>query len=243
MTDFAERVSGIGALSEPVRRKLYLYVCAQPHAVGREQAADAIGIPQHKAKFHLDKLEAEGLLDTEFARLSGKTGPGAGRPSKLYRRSAREISVSLPGREYELAGRLLAEAIAESAITGVPAIEELNRIAAERGRAMGESMLAATGTPRSHKKALKLACTALAEHGYEPREVDDRVVLANCPFHSLSESHTDMVCGMNLALIDAMVAAVDHDGLECHLDPGDDRCCVVLTARKIARKAKKNPSR
>lgn len=232
MTDFSERVNGIGALSEPVRRDLYFYVCAQPDAVGRDEAADAIGIPRHKAKFHLDKLEAEGLLDTEFARLTGKTGPGAGRPSKLYRRADREIAVSLPGREYELAGRLLAEAITESTATGEPAIATLNRIAAERGRAMGESLLAASGVPRSRKKALKLACAALAQHGYEPREVDDRVVLANCPFHSLSESHTDMVCGMNLALIDAMVETVDADGLECHLDPGDHRCCVVLTARK-----------
>ena len=114
MTDFSERVAGIGALAEPVRHQLYLFVCAQPHAVSRDEAADAVGIPRHKAKFHLDKLEAEGLLETEFARLSGKSGPGAGRPSKLYRRTSRDIAVSLPGREYELAGRLMADAIAES---------------------------------------------------------------------------------------------------------------------------------
>jgi len=232
VADFSENVSGIGSLAEPVRRELYLFVCAQPRAVSRDEAANAVGIPLHKAKFHLDKLEAEGLLETRFARLTGRSGPGAGRPSKLYQRSSREIAVSLPGREYEVAGRLMADAIAESAETGVPVMEALNRAAAERGREMGASAVAAEGNPRSRGRALELACAVLADHGYEPREEGERVLLANCPFHSLAAAHTDMVCGMNLALIDAMVDAVDAEGLESHLDPGEGRCCVVLAARR-----------
>ncbi len=230
MTDFSERVSGIGALAEPVRRRLYLYVCAQAHAVSRDEAAEALDIPLHKAKFHLDKLESQGLLTTEFARLSGKSGPGAGRPAKLYRRSDREISVSLPGREYELAGQLMAKAIAAASASDTPAMQALNQAAAESGRTMGESLLLDSVGPKSKKKALELAMRVLREHGYEPHEVNGRVELANCPFHSLSRTHTDMVCGMNLALIDAMVDTMGHDGLECHLDPGDGRCCVVLTS-------------
>ena len=115
--------AGIAALADPIRRRLYLFVNAQPTAVSREQAADAVGVPLHQAKFHLDKLEAEGLLDSVYARVSGKSGPGAGRPAKLYRRSDREIQVSLPDREYELAGRLMADAIAQAAATGEPAID------------------------------------------------------------------------------------------------------------------------
>jgi hypothetical protein len=42
-------------------------------------------------------------------------GPGAWRPTKLYRRSAHEFSVSTPTRDYELAGRILARALAELA--------------------------------------------------------------------------------------------------------------------------------
>lgn len=232
MTDFSDRVSGIGALAEPVRRRLYLYVCAQAHAVGRDEAAEALHLPLHKAKFHLDKLESQGLLTTEFARLSGKSGPGAGRPAKLYRRSDQEIAVSLPGREYELAGRLMAEAIAASAANGVPAMAALNEAAAERGRSFGESLVADSVSGKSKKKALELAMHALSEHGYEPHEVNGRVELANCPFHSLADSHTDMVCGMNFALIDAMVDTIGHDQLECHLDPGQGRCCVVLTTKE-----------
>lgn len=77
---FERDVAGIGALVDPVRRQLYQFVCSQSMPVSRDQAADAVGIPRHQAKFHLDRLTAEGLLDTEYARLTGRSGPGAGGP-------------------------------------------------------------------------------------------------------------------------------------------------------------------
>lgn len=227
MADFAERVASIGALGDPLRRDLYLYVCAKPYAVSRDEAADALGVPLHKAKFHLDRLEAEGLLTAEFARLTGRSGPGAGRPAKLYRRAPEDISVSLPGREYEIAGQLLAAAVATSARTGGSPIEALHQEAAQQGREWAQAAMAddAGGNP------LALAMRVLAQHGYEPREDAQRVILANCPFHTLAASHTEMVCGMNLALLQALVDEVGPDELECHLEPDDQRCCVVLAQR------------
>ncbi|MGB3895274.1 MAG: helix-turn-helix domain-containing protein, partial [Mycolicibacter sinensis] len=111
-------VTGIGALTDPVRRELYRFVAAQAGPVSRDEAAAATGIARHQAKFHLDRLEADGLLQSDYARPTGRSGPGAGRPSKRYRRSPEQIAISLPPREYELAGRLMADAIAESARTG-----------------------------------------------------------------------------------------------------------------------------
>lgn len=227
MADFAERVTSIGALGDTLRRDLYLYVCAKPYAVSRDEAADALGLPHHKAKFHLDRLEAEGLLTAEFARLTGRSGPGAGRPAKLYRRAPADISVSLPGREYEIAGQLLAAAVATSARTGGSPIEALHQEAAQRGREWAQAAVAEI----SGETPLELAMRALAQHGYEPREDEQRVILANCPFHSLAASHTEMVCGMNLALIQALVDEVGPDDLECRLEPDDQRCCVVLAGR------------
>lgn len=227
MADFAESVASIGALGDPLRRDLYLYVCAKPYAVSRDEAADALGLPHHKAKFHLDRLEAEGLLTAEFARLTGRSGPGAGRPAKLYRRAPTDISVSLPGREYEIAGQLLAAAVATSARTGGSPVEALHQEAAQRGRAWARSAAEAG----SGETPLELAVRTLAQHGYEPREDEQRVILANCPFHTLAESHTELVCGMNLALIQALVDEVGPDELECRLEPDDQRCCVVLSSR------------
>ena len=86
MNDFVAQIEGVSALAEPVRRALYLYVAGQPGAVSRDQASDGVGVPRHTAKFHLDRLVAEGLLETEFKRPPGRSGPGAGRPTKRYRR-------------------------------------------------------------------------------------------------------------------------------------------------------------
>ena len=230
MTEFADRVSGIGALAEPVRRELYLYVCAQHQLVGREQVADAVGVAHHKVKFHLDRLVDEGLLEVEFARLSGKEGPGAGRTAKLYRRATTEVAVSLPERQYALAGKLMAQAIEDSATSGLPVLEALNLAAAEHGAAMGRAALERRGAS-TPAEALDIACATLAAHGYEPQAENDRVVLANCPFHALTEGHPDMVCGMNFALINAMVHTLDPDTLESHLDAAPGRCCVTLALR------------
>ena len=130
--DFADRVAGVAALAEPIRRDLYLFVAGQPDAVSRDQAAAGVGVPRHTAKFHLDKLVEEGLLATEFRRLSGRRGPGAGRPAKLYRRAGGEVSVSLPDRRYDLAGQLMAQAIEESVRDGGTRAEAVHRAAAER---------------------------------------------------------------------------------------------------------------
>src|SRR3712207_2641939 len=110
-TELDRQIDGVAVLHDPVRRAVYRYVAAQDEAVSRDQAADAVGVRRAAAAFHLDRLVEEGLLDVEWRRLSGRTGPGAGRPSKLYRRSARELEVTVPSRHYDVAGHLLAGAI------------------------------------------------------------------------------------------------------------------------------------
>ncbi|ORW17868.1 helix-turn-helix transcriptional regulator [Mycobacterium palustre] len=216
--------AGIGALADPVRRRLYRFVCAQPAPVSRDQAADALGIPHHQAKFHLDRLTAEGLLETDYARLTGRSGPGAGRTAKLYRRARHDIAISLPQREYELAGRLMADAIAQSAATGEPVVEVLDRVARDYGRAIG----APQRPPADAAGALRLALAVLREHGYEPRRASGEVQLANCPFHALAQQQRELACHMNHALITGVAEALAPHGPEARLCPGPDRCCVVL---------------
>ena len=80
-------LAAIGSLTDPTRRRLYGFVSRSIEPVGRDEAADALGIPRQTAAYHLDRLADEGLVDVEFLRLSGRTGPGAGRPAKLYKRT------------------------------------------------------------------------------------------------------------------------------------------------------------
>ena len=58
------------------------------------------------------------------------------------------------------------------------------------------------------------------------------VELVNCPFHALAEEHTDLVCGMNLALLESVVERVGDGSLAARLEPRPSRCCVVLTPRE-----------
>lgn len=229
---FRERdATGIGALSDPLRRRLYLFVCAQPQPVSRELAADALDLAPHQAKFHLDRLERDGLLDSLYARVSGRSGPGAGRPAKLYRRADRDVAVSLPDREYELAGRLMAAAIAESAESDQPVVEILHRLAHAYGRGLGDAATADQPPPTA-RAALDVAVSTLSENGYEPRRDDGRVVLANCPFHALAQAHTRLVCHMNEALIGGVADALGPHRPTAVLDPAPERCCVVIESSR-----------
>lgn len=225
-----ERVSDVAALAEPVRRDLYLYVVAQAHPVSRDQACEGLGIARHTAKFHLDKLVEQGLLVTSFKRLNERRGPGAGRPTKLYQRSDREVSVTVPERHYDLAGQLMAQAIAESTRDGVPVLEALHSTAQGRGRAIGQQIRSVLHRSRSRERLLDAASQTLADHGYEPSHQAGTLELRNCPFHLLAQQYTGLICGMNLAMLEGAAEEVGEQKLSARLDPASDRCCVVLTA-------------
>jgi predicted ArsR family transcriptional regulator len=228
--DFEQRVAGVASLAEPQRRALYRFVITREGAVSKDEAAAAMGVARSVAAFHLDRLVADGLLTTEYRRLSGRQGPGAGRPAKLYRRAEGELSVSLPARRYDLAAQLLAAAVDEATRTGTPVAQALTRTANERGRQLGERAREAAGKRPSRRARIDAALAVLHEQGYEPRVHGDEVVLANCPFHALVDEQRDLVCGMNHDLLCGMTAAVGDDVLAARLEPSDDTCCVRLHA-------------
>lgn len=216
-----ESISGVAALAEAVRRRLYDYVASQADAVGRDDAAAAVGVKRPLAAFHLDKLVEEGLLDVEYRRLTGRTGPGAGRPAKLYRRSQRQIDISLPPRAYDLAAGMLAAAIQRSADTGEEVKEALRSVASERGLA-----LAGDGG----RDGVEALLRTLGDLGYEARQQGSEVILANCPFHALAQDFRTLVCGMNLAFCHGLAEGLDlpASGLRPHLRPGEKGCCVTF---------------
>jgi len=226
--DFAEQLAGIAALGDPIRRNLYLYVSAQPAPVSRDQASDALGLARHTAKFHLEKLAEEGLLDTSFKRLSERRGPGAVRPTKLYTRSSRQLSVTLPERRYDVAGQLLASAIDRATTDGTAVTDAVTAAAAHWGRTIGDLARATAGSRPSPERLIDSTSEALADYGYEPQRAGDTIVLGNCPFDTLAREHPQLVCGMNLTIMAAVTDRVGTSGLTARLDPAPDRCCVVL---------------
>jgi len=222
------QIGAIAALGEPARRTLYEYVISQPGPVSREQAAEAVGIGRPVAAFHLDRLVREGLLAVSYSRLSGRSGPGAGRTSKLYERASTEVSVSLPQREYELAARLLVKAIADSAVE--EPYESLDQAARGLGETIGQEVRELCGRRPSRRRIREAALSMLRDRGFEPYvDREGSVRLRNCPFHALAADQPELVCGMNLALIQGMVSGLgDPAGGKAVLDPAPNRCCVAL---------------
>ncbi|GGX00466.1 ArsR family transcriptional regulator [Streptomyces lomondensis] len=211
----ASDVSAVAALDEPTRRRLYDHVVRQPAPVSRDEAAAALGLARQTAAFHLDRLADESLLDVVYERRSGRTGPGAGRPAKLYKRSAKQVTVSLPERRYELAGRLLAQAMEESETTGEPVRTVLHR----KAHALGVR-LAGQGAAS--------VSDLLERYGFEPRRDGEAIVLGNCPFHALAREHTQTVCGMNLHLLRGVLEGLGERSREACLAPSPGHCCVRL---------------
>jgi len=226
--DLDEDIAGVASLAEPQRRALYRFVVSRGDPVSKDEAAAAMGVARSVAAFHLDRLVADGLLTTEFRRLTGRQGPGAGRPAKLYRRAEREVAVSLPARQYDLAAGLLAAAVDDATRNSVPVADALTRVANERGRELGNRARDAAGKRPSRRALIDGAVTVLDEQGYEPVVDGGEVALANCPFHALVDEQRDLVCGMNRDLLCGMTEALGDDLLTARLAPSEGKCCVRL---------------
>lgn len=214
----------VSLLDEPVRRRLFHWVIDQNRAVGREEASRALEISRPLATFHLDKLANAGLLESGYQRLSGRVGPGAGRPARVYWRSQRQFNVNVPERNYERAAELFATAL-EAHAGGLPT--PLRQAAQKMGHRLGEQEGAQRATTR--------LMHALEDGGYEP-QVDESgtIRLLNCPFHALVEKHRPLVCGTNLALAEGLARGAGVMDMEPVLDSRPGYCCVSFRPHKAS---------
>ena len=228
-TDQIDDIASVAVLEEPNRRRLYELVSRAHADVGRDQAADQLGISRELAAFHLDRLVAAGLLAAGYRRLSGRSGPGAGRPAKVYRRAAREVSVSLPPRSYGTIAGLFADGL--EALGGVVGADVVGNALAGPARALGREAgaeaRATAGRRPTHERLVGALRELLARRGYEP-EVDaaGAVSLCNCPYRALSEAHRDLTCGANRAWADGVVDGLRDERLAVEFAPTAGRCCV-----------------
>ncbi|SDT77886.1 helix-turn-helix transcriptional regulator [Actinoplanes derwentensis] len=196
-------LAAVATLADGVRRAAYHRVAdAGGDPVGRDEVAETLGVGRTLAAFHLDKLVDAGLLEVSYQRRSGRTGPGAGRPAKMYRVSPGEHTVSVPARSYRGAAEMLAETIER---TG--AEQTLYAVAREQGRTGG-------------------SVADLTALGYSPVTEGGRITLRNCPFHQLAEQFPPLICGMNLAMLEGMLEGSEWTA---RMDPAPGRCCVTLS--------------
>ena len=163
----------------------------------------------------------------QFRRRSGRTGPGAGRPAKLYRRAARDIAVSLPARHYERAADLMATALQR--LPEGSGIETAAGTARERGESIGSEARRRAGRRLGRTRARTALLEVLRGAGYAPDvDADGTVRLRNCPYDALVAEHRDVTCGMNLAWAEGVIDGLRTPGVRAELAPEPGRCCVVL---------------
>ncbi|GAB7043203.1 MULTISPECIES: helix-turn-helix transcriptional regulator [Catenuloplanes] len=247
-------LTAVSALTDGVRRAAYREVISAGGApVGRDEVAAALGVGRTLAAHHLDKLVDAGLLEVTYARRTGRSGPGAGRPAKLYRAAAAEHEVSVPPRAYRTAAELLAEAVertgadlalfaaarahGRTAPAPAPSTPPPDAAASAPEATPATSAVPAASpadaAPAASAASAASAAEVLAAHGYLPHEEDGRIELRNCPFHRLAEQFPPLICGMNLAMVEGLLEGGGLDATwDARMDAAPGRCCVTLTKSK-----------
>jgi predicted ArsR family transcriptional regulator len=221
---YTQELGSLAALLEPTRERLYRHVAAQDRPVTRDDAAVAAGISRAMAAFHLDRLVEAGLLRAKYQRLSGRTGRGAGRPSKLYARSRRRFAVTEPRTDHELLGRLLAKAVEKRA-----AVDEARTDGNRYGRLLGAQARRRLGGRRSDERLAGCVNDVLADVGFGPRRIGNETRVSSCPFDPLSREFPTVVCQAALAIVRGVIDGVGVPNLGVQRrEPVGSSCCVVI---------------
>jgi predicted ArsR family transcriptional regulator len=236
-TPARDPIDAIGLLLEPNRRRLYDLIAASHGEVGRDEAAAKVGISRELAAFHLDRLVAGGLLETAYRRPAGrKGGPGAGRPAKLYRRSEREIGVSLPARRYEAVADVFAESLERLETTAgtEEVIGAVGEVARAHGRQDGRRLRREMGGRPTRTRVRDRLVGLLRQLGYEPEPASTtdgatgEIVLCNCPYRPIADAHRDITCGANMAWAEGVSEGLGDPALTPRFTQTPGRCCVTF---------------
>jgi predicted ArsR family transcriptional regulator len=212
----------VAGLTQPIRRTLYRLVAGEPGGISAQQAAEQTGLGRSTASYHLDKLVEHGLLTVRYQRLTGRQGPGAGRPAKIYEPRAGAVEISVPPRDYQSMAQLMAAAIEhDPTTTFVP----LLHLAHEHGRQLWRQHTSTEPTAPTWP-----ALTAVLHGcGYEPAEQHGELELRNCPYDALARAHRDVICPMNLAIVHGVLDEAAMTDRAAVLSVDANRCCVLIT--------------
>ena len=222
-------IRAIAALDDDLRRGMYEFIRAARRPVTRDEAAAAVGISRKLAAFHLDKLVEAGALRARYQQADGVRR--VGRVPKVYEPSPVDIRVSIPQRSHDLLAGILMDAVVSKG-SSESAPDAVQRAAREHGERIGAEERERSRPGRlGAERALSLASKLLTERGFEPaRESTACLRLRNCPFHPLTATAPDLVCGLNHAFISGMMDGLQASGVDAVLDPQAGECCVELRA-------------
>jgi predicted ArsR family transcriptional regulator len=221
----------IGLLAGAELLEMLAFVRGEPAAPTAADAAAALGIPRSVARWRLERLAEGGFLVPAYARRSGRTGPGAGRPAKTYAVAPESATVELPARRYPQLVRLLARALPERGRRS-----KLVDVGREFGRELARA--ARLKTAARPARAADHVCRALGRLGFQTSaEVDDdriTFVTPTCPLRPLvaeDRSLRELDRGMWSSLVAAALAGAEAGQVECETHDclaADSVCRIVV---------------
>ena len=226
--EFAAGVAAAtAAFGDPTRREIYLFARDADRGVTAGEVAERFALHPNVARHHLDKLAAGGYLQVQVERLEH---PGAGRPSKRYRATAKETGLEFPARRDDLLVRLLVRTLQ---LVSAPEAEEMaEQVGYEYGRSLAVSMAPSEGH-RSFRVALHAVADALTAHGFaahtEPRAGSLVIIAEQCPFGEAAVQHP-VVCAVDRGIIKGMLATLYGDTVPetSASRPQGDQVCVTV---------------
>ena len=228
-TDFASAVTAIAsAFGDPTRRDIFLHVHEHPDGVTASEVAERFELHVNVARHHLDKLTAGSYLEVSIERPGGG---GAGRPSKRYRPTEREMNLDINVGHDDVLVALLGRAL-EALPPG-----QAQALAEEVGEEYGRAMATALGpeAPRSFRTALHAVADALTAHGFaahaEKHGDELRIVSEHCPFGGAAVEHP-VICAVDRGMVKGMLGALygDTSPITESSRPTGDQVCVTAVA-------------
>jgi predicted ArsR family transcriptional regulator len=105
----------------------------------------------------------------------------------------------------------------------------VGRAARRFGERLGAEARRQLGRRAGQSRILEAACGVLRDYGFDPVQQSGEVRLRNCPFEAIAKDHMVLVCGMNLALAEGLLAGLGAERVEVRLDPMPGTCCVAVT--------------
>lgn len=200
------------AAADPELRRALLFARAQPEPFTVDDAADALGVHRNVARARLDRLAAAGFLRSFFERRTGRTGPGAGRPSKVYEVAPETEALEFPERRLADLVVVLAERLDEEALWAA---------GADYGRALAAR--AGLRPLRSVRRGLERLCSGIGSLGFQASLVEldkNRATIASptCPLRPLVVQRPEAIPldhGMWSGLVECAVAGARAEGVEC----------------------------
>ena len=217
--------SGLAAIANPALLEALAFARSRPEPVTAADLAAATAVHRNVAAARLDALAAAGVLSTSYARRSGRSGPGAGRPAKLYSVMPELDAIAYPQRRFErLVGRLLDE---------LPVRDRHRRLRVV-GEDFGRELAAATGLRRmrSRRAGLERLCLAAGAAGFQTTLLEQSgstavLTTPTCPLRPLvacQPEAAEIDRGMWAALAEASVAGTSAPEIACQTEAcGDGR--------------------